>query len=397
MSFTNPMTSGWGAPDPRGQQTPMLPSGLYQAIVQAVQNQQAQPRAGGSAAPQYGSAFSFGPQSNPAGPFPNPTTNAPPQAVTPAAAAAAQPTNPFTVQPDPAGPIPSDTVKKDPGPSYQVGDPKKASDPPGQFDPLQYVAGLTAQQVTDPTLARDAAQQLFTYIQGLPIGQAETVMSELEKQKGGIQGTLVASDLASALSGKSLAPTAGGAAGGASAADPFGIGQAFTQVVPKFLSQEAAQGEKLDQAGATQLQQALKGASPAIQQAYGAIIPGMQMAQGDENRAMAGLALATPMFNEMLAGIQAMNTAYTQAKAAATQAPYVAATVQGTGLPGTGTQTNALAAGLQGPGTGSTTPSATGGIGGATQANTNTPGMSLNPYANLAYYLNLAQGTQTAP
>lgn len=238
-------------------------------------------------------------------------------------------------------------------------------DPQQGFDPEKYVSGLTAGQASGPG-AQQYAQKLAEYIQGLPIGQAEDVMKKLETQKGGIQGTQIATDLYNLLQGGGQAGTAGQPGAGQAGFDPLGLSQAFSTVIPQWLSKQNAETQQLNKAGDASVRQALQGASPQIQQAYSAMLPAMETAQTDETRTMANLALTTPMFNEILAGIQAMNTAYGAAKQAALAEPYTAATVGGGALPGASTQAGGLASGLQGPGIPApgqaATPAATGGI-----------------------------------
>jgi hypothetical protein len=240
----------------------------------------------------------------------------------------------------------------------------------------------------NPAQARTVAQHLANYLQGLPIGEAEAVMKQLQGQKGGIQGTQIATDLYQALTG-------GGAGGAGTTAgqagfDPLGLSQAFSTTIPKWLSGQEKESAALTKAGDASMHQALQGASPQIQAAYAATMPAMDQAQTDETRTMANLALTTPMFNEIVAGIQAMNTAYTGAKQAALAAPYTAATVQGGGIPGSTNpaNVNTLTAGLQGPGI--PAPGTAPGVAGAPGAAT--PG--INPYA---LYQQLAAGGQAVP
>lgn len=257
----------------------------------------------------------------------------------------------------------------------------------------KWISGLTEGQANNPQQAQADATKIASYIKGLPIGQAEAAMKALEGQKGGIQGTQIATDLYNALNG-TASTTGAGAGQGQAGFDPLGLSQAFSTVIPQWLSKQAGETQATNQAGEAQMQQALQGASPAIQAAYKATMPAMENAENAETANMANLAVTTPMFNDIVSGIQAMNTAYGAAKQYAMAEPYTQATVQGTPLPGGATNANSLTAGLQGPGIPAAGATPTG-TGTTTPGTTASGAFGVNPNAALNYYLQLYQNAQS--
>jgi hypothetical protein len=183
-------------------------------------------------------------------------------------------------------------------------------------DLINQLSGLSYGQ-TQGGGAAGLATQLAKQLQSLPAADAEKYITALTKaDPDSTLGTDIANDISPQPSSSS-AQNYG--------FDPLDLGAIFSQTMAPWLAQQSTASNNAMAGTAAQMKQALGGASPAFQQAYGAVIPEMtgaaQLASGAANTQ----AVAGPEIDDL---VSSLTNAVQQAKltqAAAQNEPYVAA------------------------------------------------------------------------
>ena len=203
------------------------------------------------------------------------------------------------------------------------GAPSTSTAAPGSSDPTSaagIISGLQyGQEYGTGTAAQKTAQQLAASLSSMPAADAQKLMTKLS-------GTPLGTAVSNILSGKPAYPNPN--APQQYGIDPLNLGSIFSSTIAPWLAQQQKQSDAGMSNLAGQMQSALKGASPAIAQAYSAAIPEMQAAQKQANQAATSAVATAPEWDRFLAQLsqaqaaaKAAQEAYYYQQAASGQTP----------------------------------------------------------------------------
>lgn len=209
---------------------------------------------------------------------------------------------------------------------------------------LNYLKGLQSQNV-QPAAQETPESSLQSTIAHLTQGQESTPGSGLAQQLYSQLSSLPAADAQKLLASIPSSSTLGtqlanlqnpGAATSASqyGFDPLSLGDLFSTSIAPWLAQQQTANSAATAGLSANLTNALKGASPAIQQAYAAISPSQAAAQNTTNEAISQSVATAPEWDALISGLTNSTNQARLTQAAVQEEPYVAQTT-GVGTPPT--------------------------------------------------------------
>jgi hypothetical protein len=164
-----------------------------------------------------------------------------------------------------------------------------------------FMKELTGGEEEQPSAG--TAEDLAKSLSSLPASEMSKLMGMLPS--GSALGSAVTTDM--------QAPTSTAAGSGAQAGqygfDPLSFGLAFQNTIGPWMAQQGKTFNAENSQYATNMANALKGASPQLQAAFKTSVPAMQQAMAGENQALEGAAITSPEFDSLISGLNAATTA----------------------------------------------------------------------------------------